>query len=124
MLMIFVFNSKSQRVKNVEYKFTSENYLVKSKKQLKTGFILLGGGAIMFAGGIYALEHSTDKSGYGFLFIFGGMGMAATSIPFFISSASNKHKAKLYMNKEALMITPEIKSGLTYNSIGVKINLI
>lgn len=121
-LIFVVFNSNSQQIKNSGYELSSENYLVKSKKSLKTGLILLGGGAVMFGGGSYALGHDSGKSGYGALFIFGGMAMAATSIPFFISSASNKHKAKVYMNKETLMIAPALKSNISYSSIVIKIN--
>jgi hypothetical protein len=121
-LVFFAFNSQSQQVKNIGYKFSSEDYLKKSKGQRNTGFILLGGGAALFGIGCYALEHTHDKSGYGAFIMLGGMTMAATSIPFFIASLSSKHKAKIYMNKEALMISPEVKSGLAYNSIRIKIN--
>jgi len=122
-LIFIAFNSNSQQIKNNSYELSSEDHFVKSKKRLKTGLILLGGGVVMFAGGSYALEHGTGKSGYGALFILGGMAMAATSIPFFISSASSKHKANLYMRKEALMLSPNLEAGIVYNSIGVKIDL-
>ena len=77
----------------------------------------------MVAGGSYPLEHDTGKSGYGVVFICGGMAMAATSIPFFISSASSKPKANLYMRKDALMLSPNIETDIIYDSIGVKIDL-
>ena len=123
MLLFFVFNLKSQQVKNVATKFSSENYLIKSKKRLKTGLILLGGGAIMYGGGNYALEHEQGKSGYGFLFIFAGIGMAATSIPFFISSASNKHKSKLELKRNALIGSSGIEKSIYQTSVSLKINL-
>lgn len=121
--MCFVINLKSQQVKHPETKFSSENYLLKSNKQLKTGLVLLGGGAIIFGGGSYALEHATGKSGYGVLFIFAGMGMAATSIPFFFSSASNKHKSKLEFKRNVLIGSSGIEKNIYQTSVSLKINL-
>lgn len=122
--MVFAFNAYSQQLKSKEQKLPAD-YLKKSKRQLKTGIILLGSGAVMFAGGSYVMEHGSCscKSATGPLLMLGGMGMAATSIPFFISSAGNKRKAKLYMKKEALLLTPDIKTRNVYNSIGVKISI-
>jgi hypothetical protein len=121
-LLFFVFNSQSQQVKNIEYKFSDQDYLKKSKKQKTTGFILLGGGTALFTGGVLAMQNSKSKGGNEVPFVMGGMAMVTTSIPFFIASLSSKHKAKLYMNKESIMISPQIKSGVTYNSIGMKIS--
>lgn len=121
-LMFFVFNLKSQQIENVSYKFSSEDYLKKSKKQRTTGFVLLGGGVATFTGAAIAMRHSTSKGGREVPFILAGLTMATASIPFFIASLSSKHKAKIYMNKEVLMISPEIQNGFTYNSIGMKIN--
>ena len=120
--MVFAFNVSSQQIKNNEQKPPSD-YLEKSKRQKTTGLILLGGGVIAFTGGAIAMEHSQSKGENEFPFVVGGLAMTLTSIPFFISSASNKHKAKLYMRKEALMLKPDIETGIIYNSIGVKIDL-
>ena len=121
LLMVFAFNASSQQLKNKEQK-TSIDYLKKGKKQKTTGFILLGGGVAMFTGGAIAMEHSQSKGENEFPFVVGGLAMTLTSIPFFISSASNKHKAKIYMKKEALLLAPGIKTGIVYNSIEMKIN--
>ena len=106
-----------------KFKLQPTDYLKKSKKHRNTGLILLGGGAACFGAGAYALEHARDKSGYGVFIMLGGMGMAAASLPFFISSAVTKHKAKISMKREALMITPYRQSNITYNSISLRLNL-
>ena len=120
--MIIGFNSYSQQLKNKEQKLPAD-YPEKSKRQKTTGFILLGSGAAVFTGGAIAMQHSQSKGENEFPFMVGGLAMAISSIPFFISSASNKHKAKLYLRKEALMLTPNIKTGQDLNSIGIKIDL-
>ena len=85
----------------------------------------MSGGAALFTGGTLALEYSIDKGGgYRVLLIFGGMAIAATSVPFFTTSFSNKYKAKLYMRKEAFQLSPNLKTGIVYNSVGVKINFL
>ena len=122
LLMVFAFNANSQQLKNNEQK-TASHYLEKTKRQKTTGFILLGGGVAAFTGGAIAMEHSQSKGENEFPFVVGGLVMTLSSIPFFISSASNKHKAKLYMRKEALMLNPSIETGIVYNSIGIKIDL-
>ena len=122
-LMAFTFSSYSQQAKENEQKLTVD-YLKKSKKKLKTGVILLSSGAVLFLGGTYLTEHGCScKDPTGSLLMLGGMSMATISIPFFISSASSKHKAKLYMNKETLVLIPNIKAGIAHNSIGVKIKI-
>ena len=122
LLMIFAFNICGQQLKVNEQR-SEVDYLKKSRKDRKTGFILLGGGAAMFLGGAYLTEHGCScKDPTGFLLMLGGTTMAAVSIAFFISSAGKKLKAKLYMNKEALILTPKIKTGIAHHSIGVKID--
>ena len=122
LLMVIGFNSFSQQLKNKEQKLPGD-YLEKSKKQKTTGFILLGSGAAVFTGGTIAMEHSQSKGENEFPFLVCGLAMTITSIPFFISSAGNKHKARIYMRKEALMLTPNIKTGQDYKSIVKKIGL-
>lgn len=122
LLMVIGFNSFCQQLKNKEQKLPVD-YLEKSKKQKTTGFILLGSGAAVFTGGALAIQHSQSKGENEFPFLIGGLAMSIASIPFFISSTSNKHKAKLYMRKEALMLTPNMKTGQDTNSIGIRIVL-
>ena len=99
------------------------DYLKKSKKQKTTGLVLLGSGAVCFGAGVYALEHAREKNGSGAIIMLGGMGMAAASLPLFISSAVTKRKAKISMKREAFMITPLQQSNISYNSISLRLNL-
>jgi hypothetical protein len=122
LLTVVAFNTYCQQLKEKEHKLPAD-YLKKSKKQKTTGFMLLGGGVAMFTGGVIAMEHTQSKGENEFPFVVGGLAMSVASIPFFISSASNKHKAKLYMRKDALMLNLNLKTGVVYNSIGVKIDL-
>ena len=121
-LMFSAFNSKSQQLKDIEYKFSPECYFKKSKKQRTTGFILLSSGAAFFTGGAIAMQHSKSKGDNELPFILGGLVMSVTSVPFFIASISSKHKAKISVNKEAVMVTPNINSNIVYNSLGVEIS--
>jgi hypothetical protein len=121
-LIFIVFNSNSQQVKNLETKFSSKNYMKKTKTQRTTALVLSGGGVATFIGAAIAMEHSTSKGGREAPFILAGLAMTTASIPFFIASFSSRHKAKVYMNKEALMISPNLKTGIVCNSVGVSIN--
>ena len=99
------------------------DYIKKSRKQRTAGFILLGSGITLMTGGFIATEHSNSKGGNELPFIVGGLVTTITSIPFFISSAINKHKAKVYMKRGALMLTPNRNSNISYNSIGLRLNI-
>ena len=80
---------------------SGEDYLTKSKKQKATAWIMLGGGALMTAGG-YTLMiyeglqgdgvHSSKFTVYRTAFYLGGLSMLG-SIPLFISAAENKGRA-------------------------------
>ena len=122
LVLAITHHGKSQQ-NETDLKLQTADYVKKSKKQRNTGLVLLGGGAACFGAGAYALEHARDKSGYGTFIMLGGMGMAAASLPFFISSVSNKHKAKIYINREAFMITPHHKSNILYNAISLRLNI-
>ena len=86
------------------YRYTLKNeYLRKSRNQRTTGFILLGAGAILTITGVVMVNNGNDDilnpgnwvdtgAGAGIATI--GILSTATSIPFFIMSASNNKKAK------------------------------
>lgn len=121
-IALIAFHGKSQQT-GARLKLSATNYLEKSKTQRKTGLLLLGGGAACFGAGAYALEHAGDKNGYGAIIMLGGVGIAAASLPFFISSAITKRKAKISMRREAFMITPHHPSNISYNSVTLRFNL-
>lgn len=121
-MALIAFYGRSQQTE-VNLKFPSTDYLKKSKNQRNTGLILLGGGATCVAVGTFVQGHATHKNATGFAIIFGGMGMAVASLPFFISSAVTKQKVKISMKREALMITPQHQSNISYNSISLQLNL-
>ena len=122
LFLIAVFNLTAQHLVSSEHSVNTD-YLQKSRKQCRTGLILFGGGTALFAGGLVVMQHSNDKGASGIPFLLGGMAMGVSSIPFFTSSAINKHKAKLSVSKEALIINPGTKNNIYQASIALKINL-
>ena len=67
---------------------TKQDFLYKSKKQLKTGLILLGGGTTLIVAGIITYQKGPGS------FILAGLGLLAdvSSLPFFVASARNRRK--------------------------------
>jgi hypothetical protein len=51
-----------------------------------------------------------------------GGAIIAAAIPIAFAAKANKKKAKLYMNKENISISPKVKSNLGLIAMGVKIN--
>ncbi len=105
-LILMSFTSFSQQV-NPSPSLTKQDYLNKSHKQKKTGWILLGSGATLFITGLvipkgeltdqfnyYTFEkdiYENDGLKAGFM-IAGTLSMLG-SVPFFIASGKNKKKA-------------------------------
>ena len=112
-------NLHAQQLTNKEPQI-NKDYFKKSKNQKRTGWILLGGGATIFTGGAIAMQHSNSKGGNEVPFILGGMAMAVSSAPFLISSAVNKHKARLELRKQSVLITP---NNINQTSVSLKIDL-
>jgi hypothetical protein len=122
-LICLAFISRGQPPGDRNHRFSLEEYFKKSKIQKNTGFILLGGGAALFGAGSYTLEHATDKNATGAFIMLGGVVMAATSIPFFISSFTGKHKAKLGLERNASAVTPAISKSIYQTSVSLRIDL-
>lgn len=95
------FPSIGQQVDSIP-KLNKEDYLIKSKRQKTTGFILLGGGllttGIGFAigvgeglGNLFVPEQDRSNNGEGIAIA--GLVIMGSSIPFFIASSSSRKKA-------------------------------
>ena len=119
---MFALRSGAQQTE-VSIQKLNVDYLKKSKKQRNTGLILLGGGVTMFTVGTIAMQHSNSKGENEFPFVLGGLVTTIASVPFFISSAIAKHKATIYMKREAFMVIPNQERNLTYNSISLRLYL-
>ena len=120
---------------------SSEDYLAKSKKQKKTGWILLGAGVVFVTVGAVIPEgeltddfdwtclchdiHKNDGIKGGF-FLGGGATMVG-SIPFFIASGKNKKRAKkasAFLNMEkATVIRGASFGSRTFPALGIRISL-
>lgn len=94
---------------------TGKDYLQKSRNQKIGAWVLLGGGALITAGGLkwfyneMDLFNSDNDSNEDIAIIVSGIGVAAMggSIPLFIASARNKRKA-LQMNAQFKMETRDL----------------
>ncbi|WP_340112553.1 hypothetical protein [Maribellus mangrovi] len=95
--------------------FTTDYYLQKSKKQYKTGGILLGVGTTMAVVGAIGFDknfvmfekggNETKADVYGFIML-AGLIMDIVSIPILISSAVNKKKALSLVINNQLIYDP------------------
>ena len=93
-LLIFTLESFGQAQTSPE--ISKEFYLKKSKSQKKIGWILLGTGLGIAAAGsavLIGVEHGGEYGVEGGPLLAVGSGIALSSIPFFISSSSNRRKA-------------------------------
>lgn len=91
---------------------SKEDYLLKSKRQQTTGWILLAGGSTVAVVGIIAfsqldLWESSDSewNTAGFLLI-GGVVTGLISIPFFVNSSRNARKAAVISFNSRPMLLP------------------
>jgi hypothetical protein len=111
-----------------------QHYMQKSKNQLRTGLILLGSGVVLngiaiatfpdsydpFFGTNSSKTESQANVAVG-LFIVGSAALIS-SIPVLISSAVNKHKARLLVNSERVELSPQIKTSEWQLKTGIAIN--
>lgn len=81
---------------------SNDVYLKKSKKQKRTGWIMLGSGAAMIAVGVPLMAHGQRQEGFmgglgeelgGLALTAGGGALSLSSIPVFIASSRNKRKS-------------------------------
>ncbi len=89
-------------------------YLQRSKNQKKIGYIMLGGGAVMMVAGLTLFANNfklfsssteqSDKAATGAVFFTMGGLAALGSIPLFIISANNAHKAAISMKYQPVLL--------------------
>ena len=130
-LAIVSFNLYSQEMQPVEYKPVKIDYLAKSKKQRKVGWILTGtGAAIMSVGLVVGMVEATEE-GFGSLayalagqeqpetesksisgpLLIGGTALLATGITFLTIAKHNKRKAL------SMSFINESSQQLRYNTV-------
>jgi hypothetical protein len=137
LLLAFTINAFSQADTAASNTSIKTDYLRKSKNQKTTAWVLLGGGVALMATGIlvaaiYAPEEvimtaasgeEATVKGVG-LFLVGGIASLA-SIPFFIASGNNKHKALSvsFKNESAPQLRKNTLVSLPVPSIRLVVNL-
>ena len=140
--LLFAFAATSFGQQAVQkHSLTKGDYLQKSKKQKKVGWILIAGGAVMFAvSAIIPKGELTGEISYPCLCqdvhqnddiktalgLAGGVS-ALGSIPFFIASGKNKRRAmqaSAFINMEKMPVLQRMAiSNQSFPALGVKINL-
>lgn len=124
-VLLLIFSARSitaQQIITTTQK-VNKDYLKKSKKEKRTGGILLAGGIASFTGGVIAMNHTQSKGENEFPFVLGGLMATISSVPFFISSTVNKHKAKLELGKQAILTIPGTNNNIYQTSVSLKIAL-
>jgi hypothetical protein len=143
-IMLFAFATASFAQQSTSKQaFIQADYLMKSKKQKKVAWILLGGGAGLIVTGFVIPQgeptgYQIDPISGGFYEghkndgIKGAFGVAGSvsmlgSIPFFIASGKNKKKARaasVFINMErAPVLQAAVISNLSFPVLGVRISL-
>jgi hypothetical protein len=114
---------KNSQQTAIKVESQAADYLKKSKKQRNAGLILSGSGVTIFTAGCILIQHSQSKGENEFPLLAGGLIMTTAGIPFFISAGVNKHKAKVCMKREAIIMTPDNASGVASTSITLRLTL-
>ncbi|HEY6062012.1 MAG TPA: hypothetical protein VIV35_00285 [Chitinophagaceae bacterium] len=127
MLMIISVASFSQQTTPSPV-LTKQDYLLKSKNQKTTAWVLLGGGAsLILLGDLIGNGQSSSFSDAATGVVIGGAGLLCMlgSIPEFIASAKNKRRAMSMSFKNEAM--PQLQNGSfvirPVTSLSLKINL-
>lgn len=115
-----------------DQKFSRQDYLQKSEKQKKTGWIVLGSGAALIITGFIIGnsgedEASFDKAMSGGLFIVAGSAATIISIPIFIASGRNKKKAaaatSYFEFRTENFTTASLPSARSFPALAIKLTL-
>lgn len=140
--LLLAFGSVSFSQQNVQKpKMTQANYLQKSKKQKKIGWILISTAAASFiAAAVIPKGDLTGEISWPCLcqdvyqnddikavFALAGVVSAIGSIPFFIVSGKNKRKARaasVFINtQKQFIVQKQVFRNQSYPAIGIKISL-
>ena len=126
LILTFSFSSFSQQIEP-DPVLTKQDYLIKSKKQKTTGWILLGTGTTtVIVGAIVddAKNTRTEQSLTGGIIVVSGIICGLTSIPFFIASGKNKRKAlSLSLNFQKIPSLNKMETS-TFNYTGFNLKII
>ena len=131
LVLIFIFQlTQSQETEPLSEQSNQEMYdfyISKSKKQKKTGWILLGSGVVATGAGLLIASNSnvlSDDGGFasGSLLVLAGTLTTISSIPVFIISGSNKRKAKAILASGEVGIGAIPFNNTRYASIGLKVD--
>lgn len=119
----------------LNYKAMSAQYQKKSRSQKKaarvlgiTGVISASIGVSMAASSLSGLfdPSAPPAKNYGStpdILMIGGAALIVTAIPISIAARKNKKLARLYMNKENVVIASGIRTRAQITSVGIKISL-
>jgi hypothetical protein len=131
-LLLITANASFSQQNNPSQALSKQDYLLKSKHQKTTAWILLSGGLLSTGLGSLRLEPHDDWGGgnnkpttASTIFLVTGLAAIGTSIPLFISAAINKKKAISVSFKNE--ISPQVyKNSFVYKpvpSLTLKISL-
>ncbi len=120
---------------NLNYQNMAAQYAKKSHNQKVASKVLLGAGVLSatigFGMAVPNFKGFFDPSApppkdYGSapdILMIGGAVLIVTAIPISLAGRKNKKLARLYMNKEHVMLAPEVRTTARITSIGIKISL-
>ena len=117
-VLLMFFTATFSQQTNITSNRTTQDYLLKSKRQKTTAWLLLSSGAgLVLTGGVLNAHEVFDPNSFdrkystkGTPFVITGIVAMASSIPLFIASSKNKKKAL------SLSIKNEIYPGVYKNS--------
>jgi hypothetical protein len=118
----------SMPVKKIDVKL-AEHFHHKSTQERKAGFILLGGGVAVgaiavaiFPKDIDLYSGSIGTAAFSWLLFTVGAAAVITSLPMFIASAINGHKARILINRERVELSPQLKTSQWQMKTGLAIS--
>jgi len=122
---LFTLSSFSQTLNTT---LSKDDYLLKSKNQNTTAWILLAGGTTMVIVGLanfsdsydYGSESSTDITGF---VVLGGIVVDLISIPLFISSAKNKRKAASFSFEPQKLLVPQHNTSIPKQQMALTLRI-